>query len=395
MVKPIFDKRFTILVLLQILMTLGIVATIFFNSQKSSLTDLTDKYREVASELQAAGLNHEALSFYEKYWFESANADKDSIAFSLGQLYENALNFERALAWYYLVDLVNPNSKYITEASKKKVSLLEKLGKTSAAKRELVDSSALEKKKRDQDSQVVAEIGTRQIFLNELDEFWDELPPEIKQKNDKKQLLSKLVADEVLYQKALRLGLEDDLNIKKKIELMKKQFLIQHILNEELKMNVEEQDLKNHFEVNKDKFKIKAKAKIVFIKTKSKEEVQKIQKNIKKGLDYHVVAKELGQGDLKESEIFEGESFLRYKNEVVREIFKLKPKEWSAPQLLGGEYTLFYMISKEEAQIPTYHQIKNQVENDYRMTKSQKKYEELIQKSLSGDEIKIYSERVK
>lgn len=251
--------RFFILIVMNFLVAAAVIVSIFLG--KGSPVS-PDTYKSLAAKLQATGQNHQAIEAYEKY-FETANPDdqlKAKIAFSIGSLYEAETQFEKALQWLYLVEILDPKSSVKADADQKIVYLLERLKKFSAAKLVLDDKTSLQKKEVPE-SEVLAKIGPKELSINDLNEAMDRAPETVKKKlKDKKakgDFLRSLVAEELLFQKAERLQLQNDPKLGKTMELIRRQLVVQKLLDDEIskKISVDEKDLKNFFEANKTKYK--------------------------------------------------------------------------------------------------------------------------------------------
>ncbi len=315
--RKTFDRRFTLLFATQVLiiLILGFGFTHIYLQNRPGESSQALLYRKLATQLQSLGLLDQALESYAKYFdaLEGFGPESAPMAFSIAQLYENQSRWGEALLWYSMVELLDPNSSHKDDSQKKVVALLERVGKVAASKRYLKRATSLDKvAKSPEGATVLAKVGDREIYQHELDEFLDQLPPELKKKRSSKEertaLLQKMVADELLAQKAIRLGLDQDPDLQKKMEQIRHQFLASRIVEDELSKEVkmDPSDLKNYFDSHIDRYK-----------------------------------------------------------------------------------------KKEEKKAPSFDSVKEQVERDYRMEKSQRAYENLVQQSLSGGDVTIYSERVK
>lgn len=408
--KKLFDRRFTILVGIQIFAFAALLVAILISSKSKSGVN-PDKFREVASRLQAAGLLTEAVTNYERFLDAAGGAGeaKASVAFSLGGLYESMGQNEKSLSWYYMVEVFDSASRHRSEASKQIVALLEKLGKVAASKRELKKATSLEDAGDPaKGSLVLAKVGDKTIYLHDLDETIDQLPPQMKEtfksKEEKINLLKKLVADEVLSQKAVRLGLDQKPEFTGKFNQIKKQLLVEKILESELKdkLKTDDSDMANYFEANRAKYAKKESAQVSMIKVKSKELALSILGQLKAGQKFGELAKKHSLDEVTKvnggkltSPILHDTPFLDFPKEISDKILKIEKNRWTEPILASGHYTIFFVHSKESAKQPQFNDVKQRIEYDYRMEKAQKKYQELVSESLAGDNIQLFAERVK
>jgi hypothetical protein len=214
--------------------------------------------------LHAAGLAKEAAEHYARYLAAAglSAGEKARTALTIGELFESAGEFEKALSYYYLVEVHSgQGSELQKKAAGHIVAILEQLKKFGAAKLALRSSTALsDEKKRPSGAVVVAKVGDSELYQSDLDEALDLMPEAVRQQfskpEDRKRLLQKLVADELLYQKGLRLKLNEDSAYKKHVTAMMKQLVVQKVVENEVtsKIAVDEADLKNYFEANKKKY---------------------------------------------------------------------------------------------------------------------------------------------
>lgn len=260
--RPLFDRKFTILLALQLLVIVGL-GWVLIGPPMNPPNALPRIYRDLASELQASGMAQEALPFLERYFESAPDAEKASVAFSLSQMYLAEDQLGKALGWSMAVKVADQKSPHSEEAAKQTVVLLEKLGKVAAAKRVLKSATSLAGDPPSNDpkgSVVLAQVGTKSIFSHDLDGAIDELPKEMKDKvatkEGKAEILKKLVADEVLAAKAFRLGLDQDPKVAKKLAQIRQQILIQKIIEDDIlkKITVDPSDLKNFFESHKERY---------------------------------------------------------------------------------------------------------------------------------------------
>ncbi len=228
----------------------------------STLKRESNIYRNLANKLESVGVTKEAVKQYENY-FNTATVDKktrSNLAYTVGKLYMEEGNYEKALSWLYRVDMIDPDTSLKSEVGSKIVHCLETLGRFHAAEYALEARSSIQENREEETKggKVVAEIGSREITLGEVDEALDELPPWMKEqfkgKEKKVEFMKKYVADELFYRKAKKLEYDKDGELRKKTAHFVKQRMVNKILEEEMKdkLNVEEDDLRNYFKANRD-----------------------------------------------------------------------------------------------------------------------------------------------
>ena len=109
---------------------------------------------------------------------------------------------------------------------------------------------------------ILAEVNGKAITKEDLEKVVKTLPPNyMAMKNNpafRKRLLKDMVKEELLYQEALKEGVDKDPKVKEEIELMRKRILVQALLRKHIKpaqVSVSESEAKTFYEKNKGRFK--------------------------------------------------------------------------------------------------------------------------------------------
>ncbi len=414
--RKLFDAR-SLFFSSAVLILFTVLATLILYSKGGSFAHIVSMkeentiHRELANKLKSVGIADEAIKQYENY-FNTTQVDKrtrSNLAYTLGKLYLEESNYERALSWFYRVDMIDPETPLKSEVGSKIVHCLEMLGKFHAAEYALEARSSLEENQQGElkGGTLVAEIGSRKITLREVDEALDALPPWMKEqfKGSEKKLefMKKYVSDELFYRKAKKLEYDKDGELRKKTADFMKQLMISKVLEEELKdkITVEEDDLKNYFKANQERYKEKAQARIRLIKAGMEEIAQNILKELKQGKDFAELAKELSleeesakRGGEWEGWISKGKDDLGIGNidEVSKAIFSASPGSISPIVKAGNYYYIFKVEELKPERMREYAEVKEWVNNDYMNHKMKIAYQNLLKQVLESSEVKLYPE---
>jgi peptidyl-prolyl cis-trans isomerase C len=384
-----------------------------FNQAASTAQEEGTLYRELANKLKSVGIAEEAARQYENY-FNTAQTDKrtrSNIAYTLGKLYMEEENYEKALSWFYRVDIIDPNTPLKSEVGSKIVHCLETLERFHAAEYALEARSSLQENQQEETkgNKVVAEIGNDRITLREVDEAIDELPPWMKEqfkgKEKKVEFMKKYVADELFYRKAKKLEYDKDGELRKKSTQFMKQLMINKILEEEIKdkIAIEEDDLKNYFKANQNRYKERAQAQIYLIKAGMEEIAKNILKELKQGKDFSELAKEISldedsakKGGKWESWITEGKDDLGIGNadKVSNAIFSTSPGAVSPIVKAGDYFYLFKVAEKKPERMRGYEEVRDWVNNDYTNHKMKIGYQNLLEQVLTSSEVQLYPQAI-
>jgi parvulin-like peptidyl-prolyl isomerase len=152
-------------------------------------------------------------------------------------------------------------------------------------------------KKEEQKGPYLAKVGSATITEADLEREIKTLP-DFAQKlfegsGGKEKFLNELIKKELLYQEALKKGLDKDPEYQKKVEEFKKLTLIGQLLEKEVesKTKVTDQDVKNYYEKHKSELAPVTQIRVSHISVKSEEEAQNISDSLKKGADFAKVAR--------------------------------------------------------------------------------------------------------
>ena len=411
------DTRFMVLFFSQCILggLLGILVFQNFESGKNSDQGEVTVLKDAASKLHAAGLLNQAAREYEKY-LEKGKVDakvKAKMSYSLGELYEEEGHLEKAISWFYKVELLDPKSTYITEANKRIVALLEKLKKFGAAKAFIKDKTTLSTDKdatKRKGAAIVAKVGEQNIYDYQLNEYVDSFhafgkgQENLKSNKVKQELLQKYVINQILWQKSKRLGLEKDPSFIKKLENVTKQLLVEKLLKNEVerKIKVDEVDLKNYFKANREKFSQKETLNLTKIEFKGKDQSKKLKAFLKRNKKVtnliNEVKKMLPSASVeKEITLTKGLASpnLKLNPSQIKGLFKKNKGEWSGPFLTSGTYKMYIVAGKTLPQQYAYNDIKNVVEQSYKIEKGQGLYKKLVQESFKNENVQLFVERWK
>jgi len=106
------------------------------------------------------------------------------------------------------------------------------MGRIVDAKRELDKSTNIDSIYAEHEGEtMVAKIGDLPVYLSQIDNEIQELPPDVQKqflgKEGKLAYVQQYVATELMYRAAIREGMENDPEIERKKELLAKQLLVE------------------------------------------------------------------------------------------------------------------------------------------------------------------------
>lgn len=377
------------------------------NHQSKQASWTHEDQRDLANKLKGAGLDLQAIQEYEKYIY-AAPIDKKQMAnlfYTLGKMHMEAGKYEKALSWFYRVEIADPETQLKAEVGSKIINCLERTGKYSAAEYDL--SKRASHKADLEGSKVVAEIGNEKIYIEDINDALDSMPEWIKkqfeEKDKKAEFLKKYVADELFYRKAVKLEYDKDPNIRKKLKNVEKELMVNKVLEEDLKdkIKIEEDDLRNFFKAHKENYLQKEAVKVSLIKAGMQEIAEKIIEKLKTGKDFNELAREISldnatakNGGKFNGWVRKGEDDLGIGNvkEVSHILFTTKKGSITPPVEAGGYYYIFRVEEKRSEKMPAFEESIERVKNDYFMQKLKISYQNLLDQILKTSEIKLFPE---
>ncbi len=236
---------------------------------------------ELATKLSQRNLYDQAAKVWKEYLAGEnlTETERAKVLFNTAALLEKAQLYGDAVEYYYRSELTANRPELEPSIKAGVENCLEKLGKFSALRYELMERTSM-KKQSEPGQKVVAEIGPEKITAADLDALiensidnqllpmWEFMSPEqlSEQKNkaleqykspqQKQQFLRNWLAQEVLYRQALEQGLTDKPGTKKLLDELTRDVLSQQMMDQQLasRIHITDTDLRTYYEANKDKF---------------------------------------------------------------------------------------------------------------------------------------------
>lgn len=147
------------------------------------------------------------------------------------------------------------------------------------------------------DSPVLATVGdtviTEEDFLNEISRVPAWAREQLSSEEGKRRFLDDMVKREIVYQEAMRMRLHKDIEYEKRLGEFEKVTLVSMILKREVdaKVAIDDAEMKDFFEKNKDKLTVGTELKASHILVQSSEEANEIYESLKKGGEFEKLAR--------------------------------------------------------------------------------------------------------
>lgn len=221
------------------------------------------KQLNFAETLATKGLKKEALVAFDDYLkiAKLSAMEAAKLLYRMGNMYMELFDYEKALYYFYKTEAADPNAGFKSELDEKLVECLERLNMTSQARYELAARTSLGPQLPQEPGGVIlAKVGDKEITEKEIDDAISEMPDWAKESfssgEGKAEFVRQYAMTQALYEKAKRMGLEQDAEVQRTIKDITKQLLVKRLLEKELagKISAQPLDIMEYYQQNQDKY---------------------------------------------------------------------------------------------------------------------------------------------
>ncbi|MGQ9812190.1 MAG: peptidylprolyl isomerase [Dissulfurimicrobium sp.] len=262
---------------------------------------------------------------------------------------------------------------------------------------------------------VLAEVGPYKLDMKRFEEQVKSLPPQLQMMmaqnpQAKEQLVERWTHINLLAMRARDMKLDQDPEVKSRIEDLKNSLLAQEIIHKEIDKDVaiSDEDAKNFYEKNKAEFSqpemIKARHILIKVQSGAPEKAWKeaeakardIKKKLDKGADFAQLAKQYSEDPGTKDK--GGDLGFFPKGRMVPEFetaaFALKPGTISVPVKTQFGYHIIKVEEKRPAEVKTLNEVMPQVKQMVKMEKQQEELKKLIEQIKIKYPVKINKDAI-
>jgi peptidyl-prolyl cis-trans isomerase C len=246
---------------------------------------------------------------------------------------------------------------------------------------------------------VIAEVNGEPVYLAELKEIWDTMPENYRTQfpGGFKDLLEQWIRQVLLVQEAKKLGLADDPDVKKKIENVTQQIMIQEFVTREIieKAVVSDEEIEKEYSSNPTLYTEAEQVKARHIMVNTKEEADVVQKELKEGKPFEQVAKEKSQSPDAQTG---GEMGMIRKGDLEPEmekvLFDLAPGNVS--ESIETDYGIHVFLVEDHLQprLKDLAEVKEEIRTKLLPKVQQEAFEKMIEAMKNKSEIAILEENL-
>ncbi|NLJ50502.1 MAG: hypothetical protein GX428_13115 [Candidatus Atribacteria bacterium] len=246
---------------------------------------------------------------------------------------------------------------------------------------------------------VIAEVNGEPVYLEELKEIWDTMPENYRAQfpGGFKDLLEQWIRQVLLVQEAKKLGLADDPEVKKKIEDVAKQIMIQEFVTREIieKIVISDEEIEKEYSSNPTLYTESEQVKARHIMVNTKEEADAVQQELKEGKPFEQVAKEKSQSPDAQNG---GEMGMIRKGdldpEMEKVLFDLAPGNVS--ESIETDYGIHIFLVEDHLQprLKDLAEVKEEIRSKLLPKAQQEAFEKMIEDMKNKSEIAILEENL-
>jgi EpsD family peptidyl-prolyl cis-trans isomerase len=214
----------------------------------------------------------------------------------------------------------------------------------------------------------------------------------------KERFLNELVKKELLYQEALKKGLDKNTEYLKKVEDFKKITLIGQLLEKEIesKAKVTDQDVRDYYEKHKEDFAPVSQIRMSLILVKTEEEAEKILGRLNKGEDFARVAKK-SSVDLNSAKNGGDLGYLsrgQMTSELEAVAVRLKTGEVSEPIKTQSGYQIIKVTDKKLGKVVEFERVRNFISQQLSAEKQKEVFDSYIESLKKSYKVDINKEAI-
>jgi len=328
-----------------------------------------------------------ALEAYEAYLNVAAltQPERAKVCYAVAKLAMEAEEFERALAYLYQAEFLDPGSELKEEVDKKVVLCLDKLGRAVDLRKELRRRTDVKRTLEDlgPDEQVLAEFAGEVVTGRDLEEKIETLPPALRDSvttpEQKLEMLKHLVAERLLLDKARRLELDKDPEIEAQMVQQLDAMIVNKLIRDEVaaSVNVTPEDVERFFKAEIERFTEPASAKVLVAQAATEEAAKALTEFPDEPVTMRAGRPVPGTpAGLDASEAVSGADVGGVAGPVEAE----------------GAWYVFKVVSKTPEKVPAFEEVKDQATRLYQMQKEQESLAALIEETLEARDVRLHPE---
>lgn len=247
------------------------------------------------------------------------------------------------------------------------------------------------------EDQIVASIGNIRLTVGDFIERIANLPVKYRDfvRKRKEEFLDEIVNDTLLYQEAVRKGLDKDKEVRKVVEEARKKILIARLLKDQVDKGIEvsEADIQQYYKDHEDKFMTPEVMRVSHILVPTREEAERLSAELAKGAAFEDLARARSMdptaqrgGDIG----YFPKGQLMPEFEAACQALEVGQASEVVKTQLG--YHLIKLTDRRAPQLKPLEQVRDAIRAELRTVKRQQIFNELVEKLRQKTQVKVNEE---
>ncbi len=282
------------------------------------------------------------------------------------------------------------------------IPLLALLILTGVAQAQEKATSKVEKETPNAASVILATFDGEKITVQDYQEALKTLPLQLQwaisqNKSLRTKFLENLITKKMLVKTAKESGVKEDQEMKRKMQEFRNDLILDKYLREKLgHIEVTDEEAKSYYEGHKKEFTTPGEVRARHILVKTKEEAEKIFKELGKGANFSKLAKKYSID--KASAAKGGELGFFTRADMVKPFsdaaFSLKPGEISQPIKTPFGYHIIQVEEVKSPQQKNFKEVKEEIKKQLIQEKQQKAFDNLVAQIKKKWKVETYPEKL-
>jgi len=240
----------------------------------------------------------------------------------------------------------------------------------------------------------IATVNDAKITVKDYQELLQRVPPNYQSfiKNQKAKVVNDMITQELLFQEAKKQNLGDDKTVLEMLENMKKQIMVQRLLQKQVadQVVVPDKEVKEYFEAHKEEFNLPERVKAAHILVKTKEEADTVLGKAKKNEDFAKLAQEYS---IDPSKVNGGDLGYFERGRMIPEfetaVFALKPGEISGVVKTQFGFHIIKLLDKKPVEARQYGEVEAEIKAKLLQEKQASAFNKLIETLKNQSKVSV------
>jgi len=240
----------------------------------------------------------------------------------------------------------------------------------------------------------IATVNDAKITVQDYQDLLKRVPPNYQSfiKNQKAKVVNDMITQELLFQEAKKQNLGDDKTVLETLENMKKQIMVQRLLQKQVaeKITVSDKDAKDYFGAHKEEFNLPERVKAAHILVKTQAEADTVLAKAKKNEDFAKLAQEYS---IDPSKVNGGDLGYFERGRMIPEfetaVFALKPGEISGVVKTQFGFHVIKLLDKKPVEARKYEEVEGEIKSKLLQEKQAEAFNKLIESLKNGAKVSV------